>query len=110
MSNAEKNEKVIKPPSMLDALIPIFFLVILLAGALYLYGSDGTGGPIQVGLMLSMMVAGLVGLKNGHQWSDMGKAAVEGISQAMGAIFILLGVGADDDRVVRVCCQVNRFR
>jgi NhaC family Na+:H+ antiporter len=44
--------------------------------------------------MLSMMVAGLVGLKNGHKWEEMGKAAVDGISMAMGAIFILLGVGA----------------
>ena len=41
-----------------------------------------------------MMVAGLVGFKNGHKWADMGKAAVDGISQAMGAIFILLAVGA----------------
>jgi NhaC family Na+:H+ antiporter len=86
--------KPIRPPSYLDALIPIIVLIILLASAVYLYGADGTAGPIQVALMLSMMVAGLVGLKNGHKWEDMGKAAVEGISTAMGAIFILLGVGA----------------
>ena len=90
---AEK-DKSIKPPSFLDALIPIIVLIVLLASAVYLYGADGTAGPIQVALMLSMMVAGLVGLKNGHKWEDMGKAAVDGISQAMGAIFILLGVGA----------------
>ncbi len=89
----DKNS-AIRPPSYLDALIPILTLIILLATALYLYGADGTAGPIQVALILSMMVAGLVGLKNGHKWEDMGKAAVEGISQAMGAIFILLGVGA----------------
>ena len=94
MSEEGKNRGTIKPPSLLDALIPIVFLVILLAAAVYLYGADGTAGPIQVALMLSMLVAGLVGLKNGHKWADMGKAAVEGISQAMGAIFILLGVGA----------------
>jgi NhaC family Na+:H+ antiporter len=90
----EENNKSIRPPSYLDALIPIIVLIILLASAVYLYGSDGTTGPIQVALMLSMMVAGLVGLKNGHKWEDMGKAAVDGISMAMGAIFILLGVGA----------------
>ncbi|MEE8567361.1 MAG: Na+/H+ antiporter NhaC [Anaerolineales bacterium] len=89
-----KSSREIRPPTMLDALIPIIFLIILLASALILYGADGIGGPIQVALMLSMMVAGLVGLKNGHKWADMGKAAVEGISQAMGAIFILLAVGA----------------
>lgn len=91
---ANKAKDSIRPPSLLDALIPIIFLIVLLISGIFLYGADGTGGPIQVALMLSMMVAGLIGLKNGHQWADMGKAAVEGISQAMGAIFILLGVGA----------------
>jgi len=43
------------------------------------YGADGTGGPIQVALMLSMMVTSLVGLKNGHKWEYIGKAAVDGI-------------------------------
>lgn len=90
----EKKGRTIRPPSYLDALIPIIVLIVLLASAVYLYGADGTTGPIQVALMLSMMVAGLVGLKNGHKWEDMGKAAVDGISTAMGAIFILLGVGA----------------
>jgi NhaC family Na+:H+ antiporter len=57
-------DKSIRSPSYFDALIPI------------------------------LVLAGLVGLMNGHEWKDMGKAAVDGISQAMGAIFILLGVGA----------------
>jgi NhaC family Na+:H+ antiporter len=90
----EEERKEIKPPSFLDALIPIIALVILLASAIILYGEDGTSGPIQVGLMMSMLVAALIGLKNGHRWEEMGKAAVDGISTAMGAIFILLAVGA----------------
>jgi NhaC family Na+:H+ antiporter len=94
MSEEGNVQNRIKPPTLLDALIPIIFLIVLLASAVYLYGADGIGGPIQVALMLSMMIAGLIGLKNGHKWAEMGKAAVDGISQAMGAIFILLGVGA----------------
>ena len=90
----EEKKRESKPPSFLDALIPIIVLVILLASAIILYGDEGTGGPIQVALMMSMMVAALVGLKNGHRWADMGKAAVDGISTAMGAILILLAVGA----------------
>ena len=89
----KEKERVIKLPSMVDALIPIVALIVLLGGAIVLYGDDATGGPTQVALMLSMMIAGLVGLKNGHRWEDMGHAAVEGISTAMGAIFILLAVG-----------------
>jgi len=91
---SEEKERTIKPPSFLDALIPIVVLAILLASAIILYGEDGIAGPIQVALMMSMLIGGLVGLKNGHRWADMGKAAVEGISTAMGAIFILLAVGA----------------
>ena len=77
---SEEKNTSIRPPSYLDALIPIIVLIILLASAVYLYGADGISGPIQVTLMLSMMVAGLIGLKNGHKWEDMGKAAVDGIS------------------------------
>ncbi len=91
---SEEKEGTIKSPSFLDALIPIIVLVLLLVLAIGLYGDGGIGGPIQVALILSMLVAGLIGLKNGHRWEDMGKAAVEGISTAMGAIFILLAVGA----------------
>ena len=91
---SEEKERTIKPPSFFDALIPIIVLVILLVLAIGLYGDEGISGPIQVALILSMLVAGLVGLKNGHRWADMGKAAVEGISLSMGAIFILLAVGA----------------
>lgn len=79
---------------MVDALIPIISLIVLLGGAIFLYGDDATSGPTQVALILCTMIAGLVGLKNGHRWEDMGHAAVEGISTAMGAIFILLAVGA----------------
>jgi len=94
MSNAEDKVKVIQPPSLLDALIPIIVLVILLVGSIILYGDAGITGPIQVALILTALVAMTIGLKNGHRWEDMGKAAVEGIASAMGAIFILLGVGA----------------
>ena len=90
----EEDQSKIRPPTLVDALIPIVSLIILLAGAVYLYGDEATSGPTQVALILCAMIAGLIGLKNGHAWSDMGHAAVEGISTAMGAIFILLAVGA----------------
>ena len=93
MSETVKERKPISPPGLTDAMIPIVSLVVLLGGGIYLFGDDATGGPTQLALMLSMMIAGLVGLKNGHCWEDMGHAAVEGISTAMGAIFILLAVG-----------------
>ena len=42
MSDIQVKENEIKPPLMLDALIPIIVLVILLASAIFLYGADGT--------------------------------------------------------------------
>jgi len=94
MTNREDKKRDVKPPSLLDALIPIIVLVFLLMMAIVLYGDAGITGPIQVALMLTMLVAAAVGLKNGHRLEDMGKAAVDGISSAMGAIFILLAVGS----------------
>lgn len=75
----EQSASNIRPPTFLDALIPILSLVIFLGTAVFLYGSDATGGPIQVALILCTMIAGLVGLKNGHSWEDMGHATVEDI-------------------------------
>jgi len=37
---AEKKSTDIRPPSYLDALIPIVVLIVLLASAVYLYGAD----------------------------------------------------------------------
>jgi Na+/H+ antiporter NhaC len=80
MSNEENKEKVIRPPSLLDALIPTITLVILLAGTIILYGDAGIEGPIQVALILASLIAMAIGLKNGHLWANMGRAAVEGIA------------------------------
>ncbi len=94
MSEEPEKTTKIRPPTLIDALIPVVSLIVLLALTVYLYGDEATSGPTQVALMLSMMIAGLVGLKNGHLWEDMGHAAGEGINTALGAIFILLAVGA----------------
>ncbi len=79
---------------MLDALIPVVVLVVFLAAAVYLYGGDAIGGPVQVALIITAMIAGLNGVKNGHSVDKIGKAAVNSISTAVGAIFILLAVGS----------------
>jgi NhaC family Na+:H+ antiporter len=90
----EPDPPAVRPPSLVDALIPMGVMVGLLALTIVLFGVDATEGPLQVSLMASALVAGLVALKNGHRSADLGDAAIGGISTAMGAIFILLGVGA----------------
>jgi NhaC family Na+:H+ antiporter len=79
---------------MLDALIPVVALVILIGLTIGLFGTDATGGPLQVALFTSAVVAALVAFKNGHTSARIRDAAVGGISSGMSALFILLAVGS----------------
>ena len=83
-----------KDPTMIDALIPIIFLVILLSLSVYLYGDDSSYGANQIALILSGGLASIIGLKNGYSWKAIEKGIIEGISLGMGAVLILLAVGA----------------
>ena len=56
----------IREPSLLDALIPVVTLSASSALTIALFGTDATGGPLQVALLTSALVAGIVALKNGH--------------------------------------------
>ncbi len=83
-----------RPPSFLDALIPVIALVGLLTLTIVLFGVDAANGPLQVALLTSAMIAGLVALKNGRTVAALRDAAIGGVTSAMGAVFILLAVGA----------------
>ena len=82
-----------RPPTMLDAVLPVVVLIALLALTIVLFGIDATNGPLQVALFLSAAFASLVALKNGHTVASIADAAVGGVTSAVGAIFILLAVG-----------------
>ena len=93
----EDNEQEIKSPSFLDALIPIIFLVVLLALAIILYGDEGISGPIQVALIMSMLVAGLAmgvsatiagGCNTGHGLTGVPTLA---LSSLTATLFTFLG-------------------
>src|SRR6476660_804717 len=83
-----------RPPTLLDALLPILVLIALLAMTIYLFGIDATNGPLQVALLLSAAFASLMAFKNGYTVAGVADAAVGGVTSAVGAIFILLAVGA----------------
>jgi NhaC family Na+:H+ antiporter len=83
-----------KPPSYLDAAAPILLLIVLVVLAQVLFDGASTGGPFQIALIVCALFAAAIARKNGHDLRDLGKHAVDGISSAMGAIFILLAVGA----------------
>ncbi|MEW6993855.1 Na+/H+ antiporter NhaC [Colwelliaceae bacterium MEBiC 14330] len=83
-----------KAPSMLDAIIPLISLVIMLTASVHLFGDNSSFGPNQIALLLAMGIAIIIGLKNKHTWHSIEKAIINGISISLGAILILLAVGA----------------
>ena len=88
------HDRVPRPPTLLDALLPIVVLIALLALTIALFGIDATNGPLQVALLLSAAFASLMAFKNGYTVAGVADAAVGGVTSAVGAIFILLAVGA----------------
>jgi NhaC family Na+:H+ antiporter len=79
---------------MLDAALPILVLIVLIATTIAIFGIAATDGPLQVALFLSAAFASLIAFKNGYTVASVADAAVGGVTTAMGAIFILLAVGA----------------
>ena len=91
---AEEKVSGPRPPSFLDALAPVLVLIGLLTLTIVLFGTAAADGPLQVALFTSAVFAGLVAFKNGYTAANLREAAIGGISSAMGALFILLAVGA----------------
>jgi NhaC family Na+:H+ antiporter len=83
-----------RPPTLLDAILPVIVLIGLIAMTIVLFGISATDGPLQVALLLSAAFASLMALKNGFTSAAIADAAIGGVTTAMSAIFILLAVGA----------------
>lgn len=83
-----------KEPSFLDAVLPILVLITLLSSSVVLFGDDSSYGPNQIALFIAAAVAVVIGLKNGFRWTDIEQAMIKGISLSLGAVLILLAVGA----------------
>jgi Na+:H+ antiporter, NhaC family len=85
---------VIRPPSLPDAIVPLVVLAACVAGSLLLFGLDALDGPLQTALILCVVLAGLIALKNGYSWEDVEAASRSAMSSITSAILILLAVGA----------------
>jgi NhaC family Na+:H+ antiporter len=83
-----------RPPSLVQSALPIVCLVVLLAGSVYLFGDASSAGPNQIALLLSAVVAALVAARNSHPWTAIEAGIVRVIASALGAMLILLTVGA----------------
>jgi len=80
--------------TLADALIPIVSLILMLSLSVYLFGDGSSGGPNQIVLTAGAAIAAIIAIRQGRRWEDILHAIVHGISTAMGAILILLAVGA----------------
>ncbi|MEE2023527.1 MULTISPECIES: Na+/H+ antiporter NhaC [Alkalimonas] len=84
----------IKEPSFFDASLPILVLITLLSSSVLLFGDDSSYGPNQIALFIASAVAVVIGLKNGLRWHEIEQAMTKGIALSLGAVLILLAVGA----------------
>ena len=85
--------RILKKPSLVDALIPVVALISMLAGTVYVFGLDSFG-PNQVALILAAAIAAMIGIKNGLTWREIEKGMIETISMSLQALLILLMVGS----------------
>jgi Na+:H+ antiporter, NhaC family len=83
-----------REPSMVDALTPIVILVGLLSLSYILFHDEASYGPNQLALLFCSLAAAALAYKNGLPWKGIQRAMVEGAATGIGAIGILLAVGA----------------
>ncbi|TFV94406.1 Na+/H+ antiporter NhaC [Algoriphagus kandeliae] len=84
-----------RTPRIVDALIPLVFLIFLLVLNIRVFGTDGLSGSNQIVLLLSASVAGIVAIyRLGFHWETLQDGIVKSISSAMSSILILFLIGA----------------
>ena len=86
--------KSYKQPSLLLSLIPILFLVVLLALNVYVFEDSASYGPNQMALIFAAALAGVISIRLNYSWNEILDGIVQSISSAMSAILILLMIGA----------------
>ena len=84
----------IRSPSYLQALTPLLGLIVMLAISVYIFGDDSSYGPNQIALLVAAALGSIIALHNGYRWTQIQDGITEGISIALGAILIILMVGA----------------
>ena len=96
--NLDRKSALDLPPqakgNILVAFIPILVLVILLVVNVQIYSDNASYGPNQIALLLAASVAAFIGLCEGTTLKWMMDGIVSALGSALGAILILLMIGA----------------
>lgn len=83
-----------KEPTLWLASLPLIAIILLLTLNVVLFGADATAGPNQIAMILSAGVAALIAFRLGYSWDEIEHSIVKSITSAMGAILILMVIGA----------------
>lgn len=83
-----------KKPTLIIALIPVIFLIILLSINVWIFGDDTTSGSNQLSLLFAASITAILGSFYNIKFKEMLKGAVESISSAMAALIVLLLIGS----------------
>ncbi|MFO7153152.1 MAG: Na+/H+ antiporter NhaC family protein, partial [Bacillota bacterium] len=77
-----------RKPHLYEALFSVLALIIVMGVSLVKYRTDP-----HVPMLIGSLFASLVAVRLGYRWSDIEKAMIDGISQAMQSIIILTIIG-----------------
>lgn len=86
--------KAKRAPTNLQALTPLVALIAMLIASVWLFGDDSSYGPNQIALLIAAAIGSVIALRNGYHWTQIQEGITRGISIALGAILIILMVGA----------------
>jgi NhaC family Na+:H+ antiporter len=80
--------------TLLEASIPIIFLIVLLFINVSIFGDSALDGSNQIVLILAALVASIMAVRSGYRWHEISEGIVKSISSAMSGILILLLIGS----------------
>ncbi|MCK4700084.1 MAG: Na+/H+ antiporter NhaC, partial [Bacteroidales bacterium] len=84
----------IKKPSLIQAFVPIVFLIFFLTLNVLFFGDDTLSGANQMALIFASAIAGLIASRLGLEWKSIRKSIVKSINSAMPSILILFLIGS----------------
>ncbi|UXP31188.1 Na+/H+ antiporter NhaC [Reichenbachiella agarivorans] len=80
--------------SLLQAFIPIIFLILFLSINVFIFGDSALDGSNQIVLILSGAVAAVIAFGLGYSWDDILNGVTKSINSAMPSMLILLLIGS----------------
>lgn len=84
----ENDQAVMRKPTLVEALIPIVFMVIALIVGIFIYGADP-----HIPLLLSAGVATIIAFRLGFKWTEIEQGMLDAVRLALQAVVILMVIG-----------------